>query len=729
MAALTPEEIGQIIEQFLHTVGTRQYIGARYVPIFGRKGEDSIEWDNTAPYEPLTIVLYQGDSYTSRQYVPTGIEITNQDFWAQTGNYNAQIQAYIAQVQQYDGRITQNADDILTINGELDEIGEAIDALEEDLTSDIINSLGDLTIKQFNGYFTATICYNDTAAICFDCAGFDNNGGSGDGALLDSWLGAILGERKLDAFVITHFHNDHARFPSAVAAHCDEDTDIFIQMAVTTADVGSAEYQEYQDNLNLLLTACSQYGLKAPAVPVDGSTHEYGNITMTIWNTDENNRASYRASRANSGYNSTRLQSLNNYSLICRCQCGSSSYVETGDVEGAAQKAYATRMNPCTIARNPHHLFNRIGYEMFFDRLQPKMWLVSDHWNGTIGDIDLNEFRYSYIYRYLLFNQDVTNIITNIDTDVSIELLQNAIINASGFLLDKDHDSNGSIGYHHIAAMLPPQLYGLPTDEEPDGDGDPYWLEKLEITDIWKLKLAMVQYPQFQFMCGTMTSSPYIASFPFRKQCDLLFRPYNAETSNVFVLFNDLPEITLHGANLAANRIELYAQVGTAPKITGEHETYTIDGIETWRYADGTTWEGLQYLRRFDDGAIRAGEFDGGMAVGDWTTGSQTPISGALRNASIIGAALENGFKIPLTRAVAVGQIPYTRATPESEWVGGAPYNVNLTWFRGCAVSTNHQYIYDIVVNTQGIITSAKQIEISSGTATDVHIIQFVRIM
>ena len=90
----TPEQISQILEEFFKVVGTRQYIGARYVPIFGRKGEESIEWDNTAPYEPLTIVLYQGNSYTSRQYVPVGVEITNQEFWAITGNYNAQVEMY-----------------------------------------------------------------------------------------------------------------------------------------------------------------------------------------------------------------------------------------------------------------------------------------------------------------------------------------------------------------------------------------------------------------------------------------------------------------------------------------------------------------------------------------------------------------------------------------------------------------------------------------------------------
>lgn len=81
-----------------------QYVGARYVPLFA----EPLEWDNTKTYEPLTIVYNNGNSYTSRQYVPAGIEITNTHYWALTGNYNAQIEQYRDEVQRYDARITAN---------------------------------------------------------------------------------------------------------------------------------------------------------------------------------------------------------------------------------------------------------------------------------------------------------------------------------------------------------------------------------------------------------------------------------------------------------------------------------------------------------------------------------------------------------------------------------------------------------------------------------------------
>ena len=99
MSQFTPEQIQEILDIFFNQFAHRQYIGARYVPIFGRKDETSIEWDGgIGTYEPLTIVLYQGNSYTSRQFVPVGVNITNNEYWANTGNYNAQVEAYRQEV-------------------------------------------------------------------------------------------------------------------------------------------------------------------------------------------------------------------------------------------------------------------------------------------------------------------------------------------------------------------------------------------------------------------------------------------------------------------------------------------------------------------------------------------------------------------------------------------------------------------------------------------------------
>lgn len=77
--------------------GYNTYVGARYVPVFSEVNNGV--WTNTVEYEPLTIVMYNGNSYTSKTYVPVGIDINNTTYWAPTGNYNAQIEQYRQETQ------------------------------------------------------------------------------------------------------------------------------------------------------------------------------------------------------------------------------------------------------------------------------------------------------------------------------------------------------------------------------------------------------------------------------------------------------------------------------------------------------------------------------------------------------------------------------------------------------------------------------------------------------
>lgn len=125
-----------------------QYIGARYVPIIA----DPIEWSNTNAYEPLTIVTHQGNSYTSRQYVPAGIDIQNDDYWALTGNYNAQI-------EQYRQEVTVFADDIEDIQNEIGEgfnsentVANAISTIANAISTEATNrENGDTAITNIIG--------------------------------------------------------------------------------------------------------------------------------------------------------------------------------------------------------------------------------------------------------------------------------------------------------------------------------------------------------------------------------------------------------------------------------------------------------------------------------------------------------------------------------------------------------------------------------------------------
>lgn len=75
----------------------KQYVGARYVPKFA----NPVEWAADTSYEALTIVTFNNASYTSKVPVPptVGNPANNPQYWALTGNYNAQVESYREEVE------------------------------------------------------------------------------------------------------------------------------------------------------------------------------------------------------------------------------------------------------------------------------------------------------------------------------------------------------------------------------------------------------------------------------------------------------------------------------------------------------------------------------------------------------------------------------------------------------------------------------------------------------
>ena len=91
-----------------------QYIGARYVPKFYENSDGTEEWRAGVEYEPLTIVTYNGNSYTSKKPVPSNIgnPSANPSYWAATGNYNQQVEEYRQQVEEYRAEVQEVTADL-----------------------------------------------------------------------------------------------------------------------------------------------------------------------------------------------------------------------------------------------------------------------------------------------------------------------------------------------------------------------------------------------------------------------------------------------------------------------------------------------------------------------------------------------------------------------------------------------------------------------------------------
>ena len=95
-----------------------QYVGARYVPVFYKNPNGSWDWEAGVSYEPLTIVKYGENSYTSRSQVPptVGSPNLNPDYWANTGDYNGGLRELREQVDEN----SQAVSELMVFKGEVD---------------------------------------------------------------------------------------------------------------------------------------------------------------------------------------------------------------------------------------------------------------------------------------------------------------------------------------------------------------------------------------------------------------------------------------------------------------------------------------------------------------------------------------------------------------------------------------------------------------------------------
>ena len=146
---------------------TRQYIGARYVPIFSDVNNGV--WDNSYSYEPLTIVKYGRDYYTSKKTVPVGTNISDEEYWVKTGDYNGAIQ----------------------------EIDERVGAIEEEMPT-LISGNEERKKNDFNRPFNIMA----VSDIHFDARMFYNEYGSERVELLINSLIESHMKKPIDALLI-----------------------------------------------------------------------------------------------------------------------------------------------------------------------------------------------------------------------------------------------------------------------------------------------------------------------------------------------------------------------------------------------------------------------------------------------------------------------------------------------------------------------------------------------
>ena len=300
-----------------------QYIGARYVPKFFDNPDDhSNDWKAGIAYEPLTVVTYQDDSYTSKKPVPGNIgnPADNSDYWVKTMNFSGAIEGLQEEIS--DIKNGQINDDVL----ELDK-----------LTPETINKLVDnskiifMPVGDTGGNCTVIITKPLNKVVMLDT-------GYTDVYTDIKRLLAANGVTHVDYFLLSHPHRDHfGNLPSLISDHfIDMNTVVYIPiqaagasswntlLAEVIADLGSIPYQNYSSDEKL----------------------EVDKFTFEFFNCDAEDYAYYE---------SEGVTDANVYCVCTYVNCNEFSLLMTGDCTAQGLSYNAGKFRKVDILQIPHH--------------------------------------------------------------------------------------------------------------------------------------------------------------------------------------------------------------------------------------------------------------------------------------------------------------------------------------------------------------------------------------
>ena len=109
-------------------MGTRQYIGARYVPLFfENSATGDSTWAANTRYEPLTNVTWNGCTYTSKIVVPPAIgnPAENPHYWVLTSSSSERLENLERAVAD--------------LGDTVEDIGDSVDGIDARFTNGILN--------------------------------------------------------------------------------------------------------------------------------------------------------------------------------------------------------------------------------------------------------------------------------------------------------------------------------------------------------------------------------------------------------------------------------------------------------------------------------------------------------------------------------------------------------------------------------------------------------------
>lgn len=163
MPVVTPEGVGDngngysskdLQESLPTNPSYNVYIGARYVPLIYQGSDGSANWEKDTVYEPLTIVLYNHETYTSKSFVPANILPTDTKYWVKTSNFNAEFM----KIENMVSDLSQNVD---SLNDDMETAQDSISANANNIST----NTADITAIKAVNQAQQTAIENHTTSI------------------------------------------------------------------------------------------------------------------------------------------------------------------------------------------------------------------------------------------------------------------------------------------------------------------------------------------------------------------------------------------------------------------------------------------------------------------------------------------------------------------------------------------------------------------------------------
>lgn len=309
----------------------RQYIGARYVPKFYESSLGTSAWEAGVIYEPLTIVTYNGNSYTSKKPVPSNIgnPSAHPEYWVATGVFNEQL----AEIQQ------------------------RLNDIESDYVVGVPSYVSGATAANSVLYIA-----HAEHAFLFDMGHYYS---------FSETVRALKAAnvKYIDGVVITHYHGDHDGNPFSEGqdySHWAREFDFtgcsFYLPNDPPANI-TAWDETTEPKLRATFTQCPFY--KPPF-----SNITWNGYTITLLNGDA---AAYN-------WYSTRTDNYNNYSLVAFISGHGADILYTSDISLIGQQYLYDNnyLRAVDVMTMPHHGVNGEGDTNFALRCSPEKVVVID---------------------------------------------------------------------------------------------------------------------------------------------------------------------------------------------------------------------------------------------------------------------------------------------------------------------------------------------------------------